>query len=294
MNKFNWTYLDDTGKRHYIGLMHGAQSGNLLVYCNTNIVLIDFHVFDTANYTFFIDEELCEVAIERKGNQFYYGFKTDKEVDTPLNRARKKIEKKHLLQSLAFLGSILVMVGLFMGGMNYLTNQSSETAFKEHKSKETNAQVFISPKEGGQKLGYFFVVNGQSYSNESIIKTDLPLVAKNGMPLEVGDEFVVKYYPSNPNINKIYYNRPTPDQLNMYRERAINKHQELNPDLSVNYCSCLADVAYKVKGLDGFTDFYFQEASIEQNPKHNMNTYKRLIRDLPFKEQADKNCWHLK
>ena len=74
--------------------MHGAESGHLMVYCNTNIVLIDFEILQSKTYSFFIEDELCELSIERKDDQFFYGFEINKKADTPLNRQRRKIEKQ--------------------------------------------------------------------------------------------------------------------------------------------------------------------------------------------------------
>ena len=114
MSQITWTYVDDEGFRHRVGLFHGDNSGHLLVYCNTRIVVIDFSVLASKNYSFFINEELCDIAIEEKDGKFSYGFTIDQVTDTPRNRGRRKMIRSETLNSLmlgaAFIIAIAVMV----------------------------------------------------------------------------------------------------------------------------------------------------------------------------------------
>ena len=61
------------------------------MYCNARIVVIDFSVQTTRNYSFFINDELCDLEIEEKDGKFSYGFKVDQVTDTPRNRGRRKM-----------------------------------------------------------------------------------------------------------------------------------------------------------------------------------------------------------
>ena len=92
MSQFNWTYLAPSGKKHHVGLFHGENTGHVMIYCNSKVVLVDFKVRETKSYSIFIEEELCEIGIERKADRFVYGFDINKEADTPLNRKRKAID----------------------------------------------------------------------------------------------------------------------------------------------------------------------------------------------------------
>ncbi len=293
MNRFNWTYLADFGKKHHVGLMHGAESGHLLIYCDSKIILIDFKVLDDKTYTFFIDDQLCEIAIERKNGQFYYGFEINKKADTPRNRLRKKIEKRHLKQSLLFLASIILIISTFT---YFMVNKGQETSVADyHQSilrnngKEGEARIM---KVSSSEITYFYIVNGQSYSAETKSKDPSIVVLENGMPMEEGDEFVVTYATNNPNLNKIDYNRPTKKQINRYRERAINQHLSLNPQTDSIRAICLVDLAYETKGVQGLADIYFQKADPKENPRNNKNTYGRLVRDVPFQNKISERCWN--
>ena len=110
MNNFQWTYIGDFNQKHFVGLYHSVKSGNVMVYCNSNVLIIDFQVFNSKKYTFFIGEEMCEIHLERKKERFYYGMEINTQADTPRNRARKLIERGHLVDSLILMGIFLSIV----------------------------------------------------------------------------------------------------------------------------------------------------------------------------------------
>ncbi|MEP6647845.1 MAG: hypothetical protein ABJC12_12220 [Saprospiraceae bacterium] len=112
MSQITWTYVDDNGYSHSIGLVHGDESGHVLVYCNENIVVIDFHVLTNKKYSFFIEEELCDVAIEEKEGKFSYGFSIDQVTDTPRNRGRKKMDREESGKALLMAAGFFAIVGL--------------------------------------------------------------------------------------------------------------------------------------------------------------------------------------
>jgi len=295
VNQFNWTYLGDNNKQHHIGLMHGAESGHLMVYFNSNIVLIDFKILESKTYTFFIEDELCELNIERKDDQFLYGFVINKNADTPLNRQRKKIEKRHLLQSIGFIAGLVFIVLGFTYGLKqwnkqndyqYLTSQISNS------NHEVSAKVLFDPQNDKETASYFYLVNGKAYKNDCDFSADAdaPIILENGMPLEPGDEFYVKYLGQKPHLSKIDYNRPSDTQLNAYRERAINKYLSLNPNSDPKHCTCMVDIALEMKGVKGLADIYFLDTSPADNPKHNKNSFLRLTRDIEFERQVNKKC----
>jgi hypothetical protein len=102
MGQMTWTFIADDGARHKIGLFHGDNTGHLLIYCNTRIVVIDFSVTTSRNYSFFIEDELCDIAIEEKDGQFSYGFQVDEVTDTPRNRLRREVNRRDLKQTVVF------------------------------------------------------------------------------------------------------------------------------------------------------------------------------------------------
>src|SRR5688500_4433792 len=111
MSQITWTYVDDDGYRHKVGLFHGVNSRHLLVYCNIRNVVSAFSVLASKNYSFFINEELCDIAIEEKDGKFSYGFTIDQVTDTPRNRGRRKMIRTQTQYSLIFfIGFILAII----------------------------------------------------------------------------------------------------------------------------------------------------------------------------------------
>ena len=113
---------------------------------------------------------------------------------------------------------------------------------------------------------------------------------EHGMPIEKGDEFVIRYLPENPNLCAIDYNRPTNGQIETYLKRAAMKYATKNPSATEDESYCLSRVAYELKGIAGLADFYFQDVALDQNPKHNIQSFQRLIRDLPFQKASRERC----
>lgn len=293
MNQFNWTYLADNGTQHQVTLMHGATSGHLIVYCNTTIVIIDFGILQSSTYSFFIEEELCELTIERKGDQFLYGFEVNQEAETPLNKERKKQEKKHLFQSIFFLGGILLLVSISIVGMTYYQNPKNQVKLEEKlesKGKETSARVLLTPKLKDKNTSYVFFVDGQSYSG---VKEKESLSSKNGFPPQKGDEFLLRYLPGSPLQNQIDFSQPSPETIEKYKLRAIEKYLHLFPDISPDRAKCLIEVAYILKKVDGLAEFHHCNTPFSGGTKYNKDSFLRFIRDLPFEKLAAKNCGFL-
>ena len=290
MNRFNWTYVADKGVKHHVGLMHGAESGHLLVYCDAKIILIDFEILEDKMYSFFIDEQLCEISIEKIKGQFYYSFEVNKTADTPRNNLRKKIERRHMIQGFVMIGAILLLTFIFSWMMiTWKDNSFPQTTELVKSGLEGKAKIL---KVSDSEIKYFYIVNGQSYSAETDFKDNSVVVLETGMPLEEGDEFVVKYVSNNPKLNEIDYTRPTQNQIDKYRQRAIAKHLEFNPQKDTLFSACLVEIAYDLKGIQGLADVFFQNTPATENPNNNINTYKRLIRDIPFQEEMNKRCWN--
>ena len=293
MAQFNWTYLGDEGKNYNVGLFHGNNTGHVLIYCNMRVVLVDFHVLESKNYAFFLGEELCEIQITSEGDNIYsYDFTIDDTVDTPLNRKRKKVNRKHLLQSLAFFGTMAFFILVFTSWIsNYQKNKDlslQESIFAAY-AKQGIAEVQVTEDKDGQpSYHYLFRANGRNYTSKEQPKHQLP---KHTLPVMAGDEFIVKYLRSKPSVNQIDYLQPTQKQIVKYRERALAKHSKLHPEITAAQADCMLNVAFEIKGLEGIADIYFQDFTDDENPYNNQTSYKRLIRSIPFQQKYDHRCW---
>ena len=292
MNQFNWIFIDGNGKRQSIGLLHGAKSGHLVIHCNSKVILVDFKVLQTKSYNLFINEEFCIITIERKNGNFLYSLDIDKEVDTPLNRVRKKIDKKHLYQTMMFAAALIILILGFSFGISIHNYQKKMSPLysMDKEGQETYGKIFQIPKGSSKLVSYFFVVDGETISS----KKSQPYAVKNNMPLKKGDEFMVKYNPTAPNYNRIDYLRPTLQQVQVYKKRVAERYLNLFPQTTVDYCNCLIESVYEYKAYAGLCDFYFLDIDPLDNKDHNKLSYNSLIDDLGFQELLKKRCSKLK
>ena len=257
MAQFNWKYLSDHGAQYNVGLFHGNRTGHVLIHCNSKIITVDFSVYQSKKYSFFIEEELCEINLEKRGNQFIYDFEVNRNVDTPLNRGRKEIEKKYWQQSLLFFGALGLCVLLFVLWFFSMSDndKTKQELMADLHFSETYAKISVDK----QKATYAFVTNGKIYKAE--VPTDSLLQTPEGMPLETGDEFLVKFAPLKPTISELDLSLPSPRQLEKYYSRTLSRHTSLHPELSTEYIKCQLKIAYEMAGLSGLADFLFQDVS---------------------------------
>jgi hypothetical protein len=99
MSQLKFVFLDEWGRKFNIGLYHGECSGHLMVFCNAQILLIDFHVLSDKKYSFYLGDELCELKVEEQNGKFGYGLCANEKADTPLNRIRQSKRKQYWIQS---------------------------------------------------------------------------------------------------------------------------------------------------------------------------------------------------
>jgi hypothetical protein len=288
--QFNWTYPGDDKKLYHVGLFHGKRTGHVLVHCNARIMLIDFGVLDSKTYTFFINDELFELKLDRKGDRFFYTLEIDNRADTPKNRARKKVERRYWLQTLlVILGlAAIVTVSIFL----FKGNKSNSTDWLAGERAAAYSKVRFEPDPTQSTIQYHFIVESWPYQGKKTVSAQNGwLLDDNSMPLMPGDEFKVEYSPDQPELNQILLDHPSPEQVERYKTRALQRHLELNRDDNRVLVKCMIDIAFEQKGVAGIADFYFQDIATELNPANNRNSYSRLTKDVSFQKKVADECW---
>ena len=266
MSQFNWTYLAPNGGKHNVGIFHGDKTGHVLVYVNSKVTLIDFKVKESKSYSIFIEEELCEINIEKRRTGFAYSFDINREADTPTNLLRREQNKKHLKQGIGFVAGLLLLVAITMFGFSYFDpdyryeRDMASMAMVKQNEKETSAKIFV---ENQKEATYNFIANGKVYSNKTHLEKE-NILLENGMPLEDGDEFIIQYSSKNPKNNEIKFNRPTADQIKIYKERAFKKYLKANPLDSEKKAQVVVEIAWELEQLNGLAKIYLQDVSAEE------------------------------
>lgn len=264
-----------------------------MVMCNARIVLIDFSVKQAKDYSFFIDDELFELSVEGKPGSYAYNCSINEDADTPRNRIRKKQKKLDFRKTVALITIFaLVMIGVLGFAM---ANQQAEPpprnmeVLLNQEGLETVARVYVesSDKPEERTVKYSFVADGHAKNYER--SWDGTFV--NGFPLEDGDEFKITYLINRPKQHRLDLERPTREQMDRYLERTVEQHATLNPQLTPRQARCQTEIAYRLGGVEGLAVLYNQDKTAAENPEFNDQLYTKFIRDIPFQEAVEKECW---
>ena len=80
MAQAGWTYTDLFGRKFYIGLYHGDESGHVVLYVNNKISIIDFNINDSKNYAIYIGRDLLKIELDNSSGDFTYRLSMDESI----------------------------------------------------------------------------------------------------------------------------------------------------------------------------------------------------------------------
>ncbi|MFN0015046.1 MAG: hypothetical protein ACKVU2_10895 [Saprospiraceae bacterium] len=308
MAQVSWVYLDDFGGRHRIGLYHGDRTGHLLLHCNALIVQVDFSVKETRTYSFFVEDELCEVSVVREPQGFTYDFQVNKRLDTPRNRLRKSDERRtRKYMAVMVVGLVLLVstavLGLRWWGQRHKTSTVSESTLSARLTPENErvlasegrtavAQMIVVQEALRRRVFYGFTTTQNTQISGLISVPDTgQIVLPNGFPLRDRDEFAVRYLPADPRIHQIDFGKPSSETVAGYLELARVAEVAAHPENSPGHSLCVATLVLRQQGWHRLADLVFQQVPAKNNPRNNRETYLRLVREGEFAKLADRECW---
>ena len=279
MKQFHWNHLDQRGKIHKVGLLHGARTGHVLIHVNGKISSIDFKVMESKQYSLFIDEELIELNIIRHDDHYEYTMEINEEVKTPLNKARNKERKKMGLQTLTFLAALVIAIiiasAVLLQSDWYNAKDEAQLAKLEKRGLLTKARIF----ETGKNEYTYNYVAGQKV---------LCMKYDGIYPVQDGDEYMVKYLPNNPGISELQTVEPTKNQIGKVHRRSLeacegDQKNELD-------CRCLVDVVYSVGGYQGLMQYLNKNIPTSKNLQFNSKGYEKLVNSDSYITQVSAKC----
>ncbi|SRR6056297_478290 len=109
MAQTNWTYHGASGRTHHIGLYHGDDSGHVIIYCNNNILTIDFDVKEPKSYSFYLEHDLCELSVSQADDVFEYDFKI-----VNSQNEKKDNDKSEFLDFIYVVLAALILMGIII------------------------------------------------------------------------------------------------------------------------------------------------------------------------------------
>jgi len=66
-----WTYQHQNGNQYEVNLYHGEDSKHVIIHCNGKIIQMDFKVFDTKSYSFYLETILVQLTIKKEPNDLF-------------------------------------------------------------------------------------------------------------------------------------------------------------------------------------------------------------------------------
>lgn len=300
VNTRTWTY-SASAPPCIIELKHFLNSGNFIILCDGKALLVDFDVFNSRTFSFFINDEFCRIElIKNTDNQFSYFFHIDKNIDTPRNQDRKKQDKKNRLYGyLAVAASITSVYIFYLFVAQYIARKKEQDLLNNGVVAIAKMQVIdhiVTGQPYGECARCNLIAHYQLGTTPLFMHLELPknklnqVIAPNGMPIQNGDEFHIKFSAKDVWNYRILYQSPTPYQLEQYRNRTLLKYQEANPNLPPDYYACSLDAAYRAVNLAAYPHFYFQNTPRQQNKQYNTNTFKKFIQSPQYLQQLNASC----
>lgn len=294
-----WIYADGSGINHTVGLYHGNTDGHVAIYCDKKIIQIDFGVKTNEIYSFFIEDELCEIhLIKQKNDVFYYEFKVNKVVNTPKNKERKRIQQLEYKQLALFgLALLCFVIGLLLFH-HYQKNQKKpeNSYYATYPSSITRDQLALLYTSGKKGLARFYVTPGSPkiiYAFQTISQTQVsasisansnqPLQLPSGFRLNDQDAFEVIYLPDNPLVHIIDFRTPHPNTIRNYILAAIETERYSHPQSNNGRCNCIVETILQEKGWEYLAPICQQNDSPQAQKK-----YQALL--LSAKELLNKKC----
>ncbi len=309
MAQMNWVYLDTVGGRHKVGLYHGDRSGHVMIHCNLKVVQVDFSVKDSKMYSFFIEDELCEVILDKKDGVFGYEFRVNKKADTPRNRDRRVQEGQTRKYMFILAGGIVLLLAMVFFGLRWYgqTQESKRIASTSIVSKYSPANMKRLSMEGKRTVARLHLVHGVKQGEQKISYTLLaidtlmeqgdfsvaemdPIILPNGFPFSEGDEFEAIYLPTDPQVHRLDFFQPVRSTIARYIQMATRMEQKTHPYESPGKCACRVLTVAEKAGWPNLAYFIFQEKSPEDDARFNAESYARLLQDPDLVKAIRERC----
>jgi len=72
MSETRWSFYEPTSGTNLVGLYHGIQSGHVIVYLNSRVMLIDFLIKESKTYSLYVNDYLIEIRLDKDDKAFEY------------------------------------------------------------------------------------------------------------------------------------------------------------------------------------------------------------------------------
>lgn len=144
---------------------------------------------------------------------------------------------------------------------------------------------------GNKRVIYRFVVGDSIIEDRRYVgRYGITMLAGNGMPLHIGDQFEVIYSAADPSYHKLNYERVSSETMRRYLRESSEElkrvfrfeWQEMTDSEQNIRALCMSLLLFKEYGYDGLSKVVFNDASFLSNFSHNSITWGLLKDDEAF------------
>lgn len=272
-NKQSWKYYGAV-KQHVVEMIHHLNHERLLLRLNGTIIIDETISTATTNkvISFFVDGELCVVNVDKINNKYSYNFITP-EYSTSKKGIKRKTRHRLMIAGFAAL-FLLIFVGLGSGILYQIIrheHQKYNNSLGGIVAKASINRIVYNPNEKAYSIYYQYQVNGTKFNAQQQLEKKYPKAyTPFHMPINTNDEFDVIYTPMNPESSRLLLDRPSPQQIeryrNMAREACISsaEHNE-------QWCDCTALYLFFHFKEEGYARLYHINNTNKKLPYHQGN-----------------------
>jgi hypothetical protein len=151
-----------------------------------------------------------------------------------------------------------------------------------------------------KRVVYQFVVGDSLVEERSYVgRYKLSMLADNGLPLKVGDQFELVYSGDDPSFHRLNYDKVSPETMRRYLTLASNQLQNIYADDWQEMSSsdqkvralCMSLLIFREYGYDGLSKVIFHDANFLDNFSHNSVSWYFMRRKERY-EKIYHSCEH--
>ncbi len=209
-------------------------------------------------------------------------------------RIREKKEKEQARQyTLGFYTLIGILIAFF----------SIKSAYNWHYQLTIDRDPIVTVARvvgiGQKRMFYEFEVGGQIVEDEIYVSgSGMVMLADNGFPLKINDEFELVYNAEDPSYNQLNFEKVSPDVMNRYLFLTSNKLQEYyeeewkdkSPSQKKTSADCLTLLLFDAFQFEGITKAFNHDNSIISDFTNNSMSwyfFKKKDKFLNLKLQCE-------
>lgn len=204
-------------------------------------------------------------------------------------RKREEEQNRAYRQAIFSLLGLLLSIGAFWWG--YQAWRDFQIA---RKPSEARVQVVAV---GQNRLEYQWQVDGSVWQEDRYVRNvGRVMLAGNGMPVRIGDEFVIRFRADDPSYHRINFERVAPKTLGRYIRsasaallRSKRTKSSSENDFTRVQAECMALMLFQEEGPEALAQILFWDENPLENWSHNRLRW-YFFRRRPAYRQACEAC----